>query len=244
MPGWARQPVPLPPRKTWTEDQRAAMQPSGRQQTLDRQIGRDCATAKCQKTHDAHVFTTALVLAFHTIVVEGLTLKAMAQGLSRGFRRGFNEAAMGEILRMLAYKCDLYGRTLVVADRWFPSSKRCSNPACHQVNRALKLSDRTWVCAGCDTHHQRDPNAANNLWQEGCAAAGISTGTHSAPLSAGESPVAGRRGLHHWIGTRSESFLGAGSAAASEASRTWGNPGLVASTPKQAAQRSLDRGLG
>jgi IS605 OrfB family transposase len=242
--GGSHQPVPLPSRATWTPAQKAAMRPSGRQQALDNQIARDRTTAKRQKTHDAHVFTTAFVLAFHTIVVEGLTLKAMAQGLTRAFRRGFNEAAMGEILRMLAYKCDLYGRTLVVAHRWFPSSKRCSNPTCHQVNKEIKLSDRFWTCPHCGTFHVRDPNSTYNLWQEGCAAVGISTGMQISPSSAGESPVAGRGGLQRWIGNRGESPHVVDLTAASEASRTEGNPGLVISTMKRAARRDPYRRLG
>jgi IS605 OrfB family transposase len=242
--GGSHQPVPLPSRKTWTPEQKAAMRPSGRQKVLDNQIARDRATAKRQKTHDAHVFTTALVLAFHTIVVEGLTLKGMAQSLSRAFRRGFNEAAMGEILRMLTYKCELYGRTLVVADRWFPGSKRCSNPACHQVSRDLKLSDRTWTCPHCGTHHVRDPNSTYNLWQEGCAAVGIPTGMQISPSSAGESPVAGRGGLQRWIGNRGESHWKPRSTAAREASRTERNTGLVVSTMNRTAPRGTVRRLG
>ena len=94
-------------------------------------------------------------------------LSYMAKSLSRGFRRRFHEAAMGEILRQLEYKCAWVGRTLIKVDRWFPSSKRCSNPVCHHKNTELKLKDRAWVCRFCHTAHERDDNAAFNLWQEG-----------------------------------------------------------------------------
>jgi putative transposase len=51
--------------------------------------------------------------------------------------------------------------TVVVADRWFPSSKLCS--ACSAKNEFLALSERTWTCASCGTSHDRDVNAARNL---------------------------------------------------------------------------------
>ena len=114
-----------------------------------------------------HKFTTDLVRNHHTIVVETLMLAAMAWSLNRGFRRRMHEACMGEILRQLNYKAKLYNRQLIFADRWFPSSKRCSNPACHEKNAFLKLKDRAWTCPHCSTHHERDANAAFNLWQEG-----------------------------------------------------------------------------
>ena len=114
-----------------------------------------------------HKFTTDLVLRHHTIVVETLILNAMAQSLSRGFRRRMHEACMGEIIRQLKYKCEWHNRTLLFVDQWFASSKRCSNTLCHQKNTELTLNDREWTCVHCGTHHERDDNAAFNLWQEG-----------------------------------------------------------------------------
>jgi IS605 OrfB family transposase len=114
-----------------------------------------------------HKFTTDLVMRHHTIVVETLVLAAMARSLSRGFRRKMHEACMGEIIRQLKYKCEWHNRTLIFASQWFASSKRCSNTECYKKNAELKLSDRTWICSGCGRKHERDDNAAFNLWQEG-----------------------------------------------------------------------------
>jgi putative transposase len=179
------------------------MRPSARQQVVMNRVAREQGRAKKSKRHDADVFTTYLVLAFHTIVVEGLTLKGMARGLNKGFRRGFNEAAMGEILRMLTYKCEMYGRTLVVCDKWFPSSKKCHKCGC--LNKELTLSDRIWTCTECKTVHDRDDNATQNLKQEGCAAVGITLNASGqqnpdTEQTASESRAAGRRGLEIWIG--------------------------------------------
>ena len=125
-----------------------------------------------------HKFTTDLVRNHHTIVVETLMIHAMAQSLNRGFRRKLHEACMGEIIRQLKYKCARYGRRLIFVDRWFPSSKRCSNPACHQKNADLKLKDRPWTCRHCGVVHDRDANAAFNLWQEGWRLLKQSQGQH------------------------------------------------------------------
>jgi IS605 OrfB family transposase len=197
----------LPKINTWTAEQKEAMRPSARQQVVANRVAREQGRAKKAKRHDADVFTTYLVLAFHTIVVEGLTLKAMARGLNKGFRCGFNEAAMGEVLHMLTYKCELYGRTLVVCDKWFPSSKQCHK--CHHINKELTLSDRAWTCTGCQTTHDRDDNATQNLKQEGCAALGITLNasgqqTPDTEQTASESRAAGRRGLKLWIGCNTD----------------------------------------
>jgi IS605 OrfB family transposase len=236
--GGSKQPVPLPKRAEWTVEQKITMRATGRQRAVENRLAKERAAAKRAKTHDAHVFTTNLVLMFHTIVVEGLNLKGMSQGLNRAFRRGFNEAAMGEILRMLAYKCDLYGRTLVVGDQWFPSSKRCHG--CHQVHHALKLRDREWDCAGCGRHHLRDPNATFNLWQEGCSAVRIPLNGQLIPDGfhvplAGESPVVGRRGLGPWIGF-TETSADPKTTSADQASR--GRHGLIISTKKPSTRRA------
>ena len=120
-----------------------------------------------RKADAIHKFTTKLVQENHTIVVETLMLYAMAKALSRGFRRRMHEACMGKIIEQLKYKCAWHNRTLIFVDKWFPSSKRCSNVECHEKNKHLLLKDRTWVCTACNTTHVRDNTAAFNLWQEG-----------------------------------------------------------------------------
>ena len=120
-----------------------------------------------RKTDAIHKFTTKLVQENHTIVVETIMLYGIAQALSRGFRRRMHEACMGKIIEQLKYKCAWYNRSLIFVDQWFPSSKRCSNTACHEKNKHLLLKDRTWVCTACNTTHVRDETAAFNLWQEG-----------------------------------------------------------------------------
>jgi putative transposase len=61
----------------------------------------------------------------------------------------------------IEYKAKRYGTRLVIADRWYPSSRLYS--VCGWKNEALALEDREWTCPRCGTHHDRDHNAALNL---------------------------------------------------------------------------------
>lgn len=105
-----------------------------------------------------HKLTAYLVRRFRYIGIEDLSIAGMAR--NKRLAKSIMDAAMGEIDRQLAYKSVLAGSTIVVADRWFPSSKRCSS--CGIVRAALPLSVRSWTCA-CGAAHDRDVNAANNL---------------------------------------------------------------------------------
>ncbi|WP_030318063.1 RNA-guided endonuclease InsQ/TnpB family protein [Streptomyces sp. NRRL B-3229] len=116
--------------------------------------------------------TTRLVRENQVLVVEDLsvgTLLRAARGKGRGRKAKLNQAIIdaswGELLRQLRYKCEWYGRTLVVVDRFFPSTRRCSG--CHVVGPRLDVSVRQWTCAGCGALHDRDVNAAVNLRDEG-----------------------------------------------------------------------------
>jgi putative transposase len=88
------------------------------------------------------------------------------KGLARGLHsRAIHDAALSEVRRQLTYKSDWYGKILVEVDRWYPSSKRCSE--CQYTRDALRLDERQWRCPECGTCHDRDLNAARNLLTEG-----------------------------------------------------------------------------
>jgi putative transposase len=115
------------------------------------------------RTHHLHVLTTRLANIHGHIVVEGLDAAGMLRqkGLpgARARRRGLSDAALGTSRRHLSYKTGWYGSQLVVADRWFPSSKTC-----HQCGCVQDIGwDENWQCEGCSATHQRDDNAAVNL---------------------------------------------------------------------------------
>ncbi|MFD5652091.1 RNA-guided endonuclease InsQ/TnpB family protein [Streptomyces sp. NPDC127039] len=116
--------------------------------------------------------TTRLVRENQVLVVEDLsvaTLLRAARGKGRRRKAKLNraivDASWGELLRQLRYKCEWYGRTLVIVDRFFPSTRRCS--ACHCKGPRLDVSVREWTCIECGVPHDRDVNAAVNLRDEG-----------------------------------------------------------------------------
>lgn len=115
------------------------------------------------RTHHLHVLTTRLAKTNGRIVVEGLDAAGMLRqkGLTgaRARRRGLSDAALGTPRRHLSYKTRWYGSALVVADRWFPSSKTCH--ACGHV-QDIGWAE-IWHCDDCSVTHQRDDNAAINL---------------------------------------------------------------------------------
>ena len=76
-------------------------------------------------------------------------------------RTSIADAAWSNFLRLLQYKAELYGVTLVEVGRFTPTSKRCH--LCGYINDTLRLSDREWTCAECGTSHDRDLNAAQNI---------------------------------------------------------------------------------
>jgi putative transposase len=76
-----------------------------------------------------------------------------------------SDSGFGKFVRYLEYKADWYGRTLIIADRFYPSSKLCN--VCGYKHKQLKLSDRYWSCPECWTYHDRDVNASINLYRVG-----------------------------------------------------------------------------
>jgi putative transposase len=115
------------------------------------------------RAHHVHVLTTGLAKTHGVIVVEGLDVAGMLRqkGLTgaRARRRGLSDSALGEPRRQLAYKSAWYGSSLVIADRFFPSSRTCH--VCGHVQDIGWAGH--WACAQCGTRHQRDDNAAVNL---------------------------------------------------------------------------------
>jgi putative transposase len=109
-----------------------------------------------------HVLTTRLVREFDLIFIEDLNVKGMARGLHA---RAIHDVAFSEVRRQLTYKSDWYGKILETVDRWYPSSKRCSE--CQYTLDQLRLDERLWKCPRCGTCHDRDINAARNLLAEG-----------------------------------------------------------------------------
>jgi len=163
-----------------------------------------------------HKLTTRLCRENQTVVVEDLCVKGM---LGNGkLARSISDIGFGRIRAQLAYKAERYGTTLIVADRWYPSSKLCSG--CGVKHAGLILSERQWTCTSCGAQHQRDHNAAINLQRLATGAAGNcsqtalpvasrtvmeGTASGSGPLGGGEvTPVRDEYGLQDGSGQEEE----------------------------------------
>jgi len=94
----------------------------------------------------------------NSIAIEDLNVKGMVK--NHCLARSISDVAWSEFRRQLTYKCDWYGKNLLVIGRFEASSKTCS---CGVVNQDLKLSDREWTCKECNVKHDRDILAANNI---------------------------------------------------------------------------------
>ena len=108
-------------------------------------------------THDSQV---------RTLCMENLNVKGMQS--NHHLAQAVGDASFGMFLTMLEYKCRWYGVNLVKIDRFAPSSKTCGQ--CGYVYKGLKLSERSWTCPECGTHHDRDFNAACNIKEFGLKA--------------------------------------------------------------------------
>jgi putative transposase len=144
------------------------------------------ALARChrhirnQRVDALHKATTALAKAKSVIVVEDLHVAGMVR--NRQLARAITDQGWAEFHRQLAYKTAWHGSRLLVAPRFYPSSKTCSS--CGLLKRTLPPDMRMFSCEGCGLMIDRDLNAARNLARLAGAAAGLvaasSAGTQNA----------------------------------------------------------------
>ena len=192
------------PYDTATKRKQAA---SHRWQRTQARIGRTHGRAASVRKDALHKATTALAQRHQVIAVETLNAAGMRSAggaRKRGLNRALADAALAEIRRMLAYKTAWNGGALVLADRFYPSSKTCAG--CGSRKPTLPLSVRTYVCRHCGLVLDRDLNAAINLARLG------ETHPPGESSPAGSGPVAGRGA------TRETEPAPAGDAAGQEAS--------------------------
>ena len=110
-----------------------------------------------------HKVSKELVKSYDLISIEDLNVKGMIK--NHKLSKHIADASWGNFVTLLQYKCDWYGKQLIKVNRFFPSSKCCSE--CGWINQELKLSDREWTCKSCGVVHDRDVNASRNILKEG-----------------------------------------------------------------------------
>jgi putative transposase len=110
-----------------------------------------------------HKLSYKLVSDSQAVIVENLHVKGMVR--NHNLAKAISDVGWGTFTNFLAYKLERKGGKLVEIDRWFPSSKLCSN--CYYQALEMPLEVREWTCPHCGTHHDRDGNAAINIRAEG-----------------------------------------------------------------------------
>jgi len=95
----------------------------------------------------------------YRIVMEDLNVKGMMK--NKHLVKYIQQQKLFEFKTLIKYKSNKYGINFIEVNRWYPSSKICSQ--CGTSNKNLKLSDRIWICNNCNIEHDRDINAAKNI---------------------------------------------------------------------------------
>ena len=148
------------------------------QQSLSRKVK---GSVRCEKTKERvarlharvadvradaiHKATSMIAGNYSVVCVEDLHVAGMVK--NHNLARSVSDAALGEFRRQLEYKTARTGAVLRVVDRWYPSSKTCSN--CGVVKAKLSLSERVFNCDACGLSMDRDLNAAINICVAGSA---------------------------------------------------------------------------
>jgi putative transposase len=110
-----------------------------------------------------HKLSQKIVNENQVICLENLAVKNMIK--NHKLAQSISDVSWSKFLDMLKYKSEWNDRQLVQIDRFYPSSKSCSE--CHHINDNLTLKDREWICPSCGTKHDRDINAAKNILIQG-----------------------------------------------------------------------------
>ena len=107
----------------------------------------------------AHKVTTQICCENQAVVIEDLNVSGMLR--NHKLARSISDIGFGMFRRFMEYKSMKFGIAIIVASRWFPSTKTCSS--CSFVNEPVPLSQRTFVCDYCRSTMDRDLNAAKSL---------------------------------------------------------------------------------
>ena len=115
----------------------------------------------CIRKDYLHKLTTNIVKQFDMICIENLNVKGMVK--NRQLSRAISDLGFYEFKGQLIYKANQWGKTVKELDRFYPSSKTCSNCGFIMAKENLTLAVRHWICPSCHANHDRDINASINI---------------------------------------------------------------------------------
>ena len=140
---------------------------SQNQQRCRKQVARIHKKTANQRTDHHWKLAIELCQKFDILFFEDLNL----EGMKRLWGKQVSDLAFGEFLRKLKHQSHKRIRSVLKINRWSPTTKACC--VCHHENTDLTLADRDWTCRSCETHLDRDQNAAINILKEGVASFGL-----------------------------------------------------------------------
>ncbi len=128
-----------------------------------RLVARAHERVACARRDHLHKLSHRLVSENQVIAVEDLNVRGIMS--NHRLAKATGDAGWGMLTGFIGYKAARAGKAFVKCDRWYPSSKACSE--CGSICDKMPLDVRAWTCAHCGTHHDRDINAAKNIRAEG-----------------------------------------------------------------------------
>ena len=144
--------------RRWQRAQARRTKRSRGWQEAQRRIGKIQRRIRGIRDNVQHQLSAHLVKTYSHIRIESLRVKGLFQ--NGHLAKALTDSAMSKFLGRIEYKSRWYGRELITANQWYPSSKTCLE--CGAVNGGLR-QEKSWKCHGCGVAHDRDVNAARNL---------------------------------------------------------------------------------
>jgi len=118
-----------------------------------------------QRNNFLHQLSYKLINNNQVIYLEDLGIKSLLQNSNKNLSRNINDVSWSKFIELLKYKSEWSGKYLVQIGKFEPTSKTCSN--CNLINNNLTLDQRKWECSNCHKEHDRDVNAAKNIYKLG-----------------------------------------------------------------------------